>query len=675
VRSKANRTEAGQSDPVNPEELVLLQQMCSNEWGTYPKPVQIGTQGQDWIIRFKNHANDKKPSTFVLGEYRKLELLGAGHDLQGNYFLPDNLSANEIVEHIRRRSGQEPVGTEERPGFKQGEQPTKFNSPWEELRALAAIPFEAQYRMALERDWPEPLSESPRSDVIHKYRAKLSQSASAIRFGDNDVILVSVEGAGKTTAHLPILADEALDTAIDRQDDIERFSGFAFRSREQARQRAAEFRRLGYDVSEIRSFRDHYSEACRHLNETEIPREEFEDISPAAVLKKIHNQQLKVYERLEATRRALWGDGACDGGSTIIVTTHKTLQTWNTSVLTRTWYHPDFDPTKPDYIPPKNLIMANFVVDDSEVDDLIDIMPEALYALITGHQVKLPNWKHLSRARQIESFKSLKNDIGGLVPDFERYNDLMRTDLGTYDCFTVDYTKIPFGFDNRDQGIYKNQHGKRFYVGVRDWIVQCRTRLTFLTTEQVVADVIGQSYLVRRTKERERNVEKYSRQVPFLLTLTKVRPIYPLKVPMEIDNRANAQNLEELCREIVQADDDALVVADGVHDRAENVVTFQSMKGLNGFTDKNIYVVIGYLAPAKYAELNILGQWLEKNDIIQCYYQDQLHQAVGRNRGFRLSKEKETKTVVICSRRMWSSVVSKLQGRVHLYEFNAMEAA
>lgn len=375
-----------------------------------------------------------------------------------------------------------------------------------------------------------------------------------------------------------------------------------------------------------------------------------------------------MYERLEATRRALWGDGACDGGSTIIVTTHKTLQTWNTSVLTRTWYHPDFDLTKPDHIPPKNLIMANFVVDDPEVDDLIDIMPEALYALVTGHQAKFPNWKHLSRARQIASFKLFRKDIGGLVPDFERYNELMRTNLGTYDCFTVDYGKIPFGFDNGDQGIYKNQHGKRFYVGVKNWVAQCHTRLTFLTTEQMVADVIGQSYLVRKTKEGKHNAEKHSRRSPFVLTLTEVPPIYPLKVPMEIDNRANAQELTELCREIVQADDDALVIADGVHDQAPNVITFQGMKGLNDFTDKNIHVVIGYLSPAKYAELNILGQWIGKNDIIKCYYQDQLHQAVGRNRGFRLLNERETKTVIICSRRMWSSVVSKIQGRVQLYQ-------
>lgn len=70
-RRRTNLTETDHNDPVNPEKLVLLQQMCLNEWGTYPKPVQIGRQGKGWIIHFKNHKNDRKPSTFVLGEYRK----------------------------------------------------------------------------------------------------------------------------------------------------------------------------------------------------------------------------------------------------------------------------------------------------------------------------------------------------------------------------------------------------------------------------------------------------------------------------------------------------------------------------------------------------------------------------------------------------------------------------
>lgn len=75
------------------------------------------------------------------------------------------------------------------------------------------------------------------------------------------------------------------------------------------------------------------------------------------------------------------------------------------------------------------------------------------------------------------------------------------------------------------------------------------------------------------------------------------------------------------------------------------------------------------LAPAKYAELNVLGQWLGRTDVIALHYQDQIDQAVGRNRGFRQAST-ETKTVVVTSLRLWKSVLKELRtetGRALLY--------
>ena len=71
------------------------------------------------------------------------------------------------------------------------------------------------------------------------------------------------------------------------------------------------------------------------------------------------------------------------------------------------------------------------------------------------------------------------------------------------------------------------------------------------------------------------------------------------------------------------------------------------------------------------SELNVMGRWLEITNIIQAYYQDQVNQAVGRNRGFRQSPERETKAALITSRRLWKSVLSGLLNsapRVQLYE-------
>jgi hypothetical protein len=50
--------------------VSLLQDECRGEWGEYPKPVEVSRQNNDWLIKFKNHASDKKPSTKVMGQYR-----------------------------------------------------------------------------------------------------------------------------------------------------------------------------------------------------------------------------------------------------------------------------------------------------------------------------------------------------------------------------------------------------------------------------------------------------------------------------------------------------------------------------------------------------------------------------------------------------------------------------
>ncbi len=91
-----------------------------------------------------------------------------------------------------------------------------------------------------------------------------------------------------------------------------------------------------------------------------------------------------------------------------------------------------------------------------------------------------------------------------------------------------------------------------------------------------------------------------------------------------------------MAKEICEANPNAVVIADGVKGN-DRVLTFQSAKGVNGLEEKDIYIILTNLAPAKYEELNVLGQWLEMPDIIQTYYQDQINQAVGRNRGFRQS--------------------------------------
>jgi hypothetical protein len=187
--------------------------------------------------------------------------------------------------------------------------------------------------------------------------------------------------------------------------------------------------------------------------------------------------------------------------------------------------------------------------------------------------------------------------------------------------------------------------------------------VTVLTTEKLVADaVVGGT-----NRYRHRGGQS---TVTFRLALDHLPGIYPIKIPSFIDRRARKGGVTALAQEITASNANAIVISDMVRG-VDCVMNFQNMKGVNGLEPNDIYTVVTCLSPAKYAELNVMGRWLDIPNIIQKYYQDQINQAVGRNCGFRQSPDRETKTVLITSRRLWKSVLSELlnmASRIQLYE-------
>lgn len=114
-------------------------------------------------------------------------------------------------------------------------------------------------------------------------------------------IVTSVEGIGKTTACLPMLADQALEDAMAHNDGVERFAGFAFRSRNQAKEKVQEFGRT-HQVRVIKTFWEHYGDACLAEGESPIPRDELDDANASDILHRIRLSQPEVFGRLERTR-------------------------------------------------------------------------------------------------------------------------------------------------------------------------------------------------------------------------------------------------------------------------------------------------------------------------------------------------------------------------------------
>ena len=82
-----------------------------------------------------------------------------------------------------------------------------------------------------------------------------------------------------------------------------------------------------------------------------------------------------------------------------------------------------------------------------------------------------------------------------------------------------------------------------------------------------------------------------------------------------------------------------------------------------------MFVIPTCISPEQYAELNVVGQWLDIPNVVSLFYEDQISQAVGRNRGFRRSR-KSTKTAVISSNRLAKTVLQKCfqhsQARIRL---------
>ena len=167
----------------------------------------------------------------------------------------------------------------------------------------------------------------------------------------------------------------------------------------------------------------------------------------------------------------------------------------------------------------------------------------------------------------------------------------------------------------------------------------------FLTTEALMERVVS-------------TVHGLGGRTVISFTVPNIPGIHPINVPVVFDKRAAADrpgkpNVTALAKEIISANPNAFVIANGVHDDDERVLTFQSAKGYNGLEDRDVYIIVTNLAPDQYEKLNVIGQFLDIPDIIDLHYRDQIAQAVGRNRGFRQSRTGSTRTVIVTTQRLF----------------------
>lgn len=630
---------AGSNDPAL---LSELDRMCRAEWGDYPKPTHIDSRRH--AIYFKNNALDKNPSTVVEGDHRRLLICGKA-DFDREFYLPEGLTATKLLNRLRLRFGQA-TGL---PLTKEEPDPTPL-TPFERLRQRSIRNKGLSYLQVLARDhersFPVTTITSEPIDLMSTYRKKIRNAASEIRACGTDYVLVSGEGAGKTSAHLNFLPTEALDTALAQSGESERFNCVATRSNEQAAEKVAEIRknpelRRLTSAKQIISFKQMYRQVCSTRGVPPLTWSDFDSLKPHQLYQQIKNEQPDVYRDLESLREGLWKDVSFSAPSTILCTSNATLRTWNHSRTTRSWCHPDFCPDQEQNVETlRNVFrISSAVYDEVEYDEVLHVLSAGQYEEIGRMQEQHAGWRGRRYSERFQIYQAHRKALGGL--SFEQTDELMRCDLDRFKKFSVAFDAAPFGRGRPGKNIYHQQNGRIYHVAPKDWLSSPGFRLAFLTTEKMPSKVLEKIY-----KENNKPLA--------MLNLGNMPGIYPVSAPLIIDAKAKARDVGKLAEGLLANDPNAFVIGNKLNGR-HRTLTFQSMKGLNGLQGRNLIIIPTMLSPEHYAELNVVGQWLgNPEEIIKMYYVDAICQAVGRNKGFR---DNGASVQVISNRQLAESIL------------------
>jgi hypothetical protein len=635
------------------QELAVL---CQLEWGgEFPKPVSMERVNAEWIIRFRNHAGDQTPSTVARGNYSTLLLCG-GNAPSGQFRLPGNLTAQELGNHLARRFGVVLPVIKAAASVANSSVQTTL----QKLSSLAGLPFMRWYEARAKSSFPV-FCTRPVAEMRDIYRDKLATACAGVRAFGSDHIILSAEGIGKTYALFGLMAEEALDTALGHNDEKRRFYCFACKSIDQATAKAAEYENQHRRAVVVKSFWRHYREVCAKLHQPALETQDFEeDTNIHFVMDQIKRQQSDVFVELERLRRSLWTNQAGEhlfNGVTMLFTSHATVQTWNETHLTRIWHHPDFDPMNENQdidALREQFAIEKVVFDELEPGDFVHLLSPKIFRHLSSVR---PGWREIPREAKRKIYK--RNIERQIIPEsmgFEEYNNLRYLNPASLQEVKVDFDYAPFGRENSPHSIYREWHGKSFYLGCKAWPFSS-INWTFLTTERWVTEIVSAVY------------RKQQRKPLIRLELDNLPGVFPVHVPVSVNASARAEDVQKLTQEILNSGANAAVIADGLGSlKGDRAKSFQGMKGHNGFSQKDVYSILTFLAPEAYARLNVMGQWIGQRDPIAQHYLAQISQAVGRNTAFR--QKSDTKTVIVASGGLLRLIrydLERLNGRIVLH--------
>jgi hypothetical protein len=191
--------------------ILLLQEQCRQEWGSeFPKPVKVGFQNGQPIIKFKNHEGDKNPSSYVLGDYRRFVIQGNNGPL-GDWFLPDRMTAAEFTDFTARRCGATKVSGAAWTSPAPVRFWTKSNGNSGFLSQMLTAAF---YQQPVVGDI---------AGIRNHQRELLRREVGYMRCFHGPYLMKSAEGFGKTSSHFPAIQDECLTSLQRSLGDVRRY--------------------------------------------------------------------------------------------------------------------------------------------------------------------------------------------------------------------------------------------------------------------------------------------------------------------------------------------------------------------------------------------------------------------------------------------------------------------
>jgi hypothetical protein len=630
--------------------LDELTKYLAKEWGQeYPKPSHFD---DTYGVYFYNNANDTNPNTYLGPDYSHLVFKGIGAPTEKSLsHLPNYVCLSDLLYTLtdylddQKRDQIEVITTANRKRPKRTELATNLLDQWFEFRARNKDRSEIRdvmqstSRLALESS-PYACMVSP--EGIGKSHQVL---AGAIDYRMDDLTNWFFTGHSLTKQGrgFQLFASASYDQAEEQYDSYLNAAGTNNHNGNVVRPRHAVF---------LQSFSQLYKECSvsKVRGRKKISYSGALKDGYGSLMDAVYDKQRDVYDEITKLKNDAWkiapvtGTALTNGKpndsgfhqnfATILFTSHETAQTFNRPSKSKAWLHPDFDYATHADDPKQYFELAKqfqtyrIIHDEIAIDDLVwsHSPAEVQFANDVKHAGN-KGWSEMSMPEKYAAFDNLADQ----APDemgFDKTLKVIEANFGVDDQVVVDFAALPFGTDNKKDGLYNGKHGTVIYMKPKTWWHQCKGRIVILTTERLPTRII-ESF-------RWSNNNSDSDDVGFKLALWDRDYLYPTEsLPMALSNQANSKGIQELADSLLDSDGDAFdeIISDVAE--GDNITAHKTARGKNDLKEKNIATILTYLDPHRYCKFNVIAQVFDIPDAIILYYRDLLNQAVGRNQGFR----------------------------------------